>query len=540
MSSKLLRGTFILTIGTFLSKFLGLVYIFPFYALVGENGGALYNYGYVPYMIFLSVATAGIPLAVSKFVSKYNALGQYRVGRKLFESGVLLMIGTGIITFLVLYGIAPFLSGYIIPDDAEFHNTREDITLVIRTVSFALLVVPVMSLIRGYFQGHESMGPTAVSQVVEQIVRIIFILGSTFIVLKIAKGELVTAIGLATFAAFIGALGGLAVLIWYWFKRKPQLNKLLVQDESSVMISLKEMYKELLIYAAPFVFVGIANPLYQLIDQFTFNQTMASIGLAKIAESAFAMITMYSHKLVLIPVSLATSFGLTLIPAVTKSYIEGNKKVLTKQLNQTFQVVFFLTFPAVIGLSLLAYPAYASFYSMSELGGQILRWYAPVAILFAFFSVTAAILQGINQQKYTVISLIIGLVIKLALNVWFITMFQSIGAVLATAIGYFVSVAFNLWVIKKYTNFNFHFVIRRTLLMMIFTIVMSIVVLLTQYLLSFGITYESGKLQAMVIVVISAILGAATYVYLSYKTKLIQILLGNRFTFLQKKKAVNE
>lgn len=537
-TSKLLRGTFILTVGTFLSKFLGLIYVIPFFALVGTDGAALYKYGYIPYTIFLSIATAGVPLAVSKFVSKYNTLGQYKVGRTLFDSGILLMIGSGIVTFLIFYGLAPIFPDLIIPKDAEFFNSKEDITTVMRAVSFALLVVPVMSLIRGYFQGHESMGPTALSQVVEQIVRILFILGSAFIVLKIAEGEMVTAISLATFAAFIGALGGLAILIWYWFKRKKYLNELLASDRSDVKISLKNMYKELMLYAAPFVFVGIANPMYQLIDMFTFNKTMDSIGLGKIAEDAFTIITMFSHQLVLIPVTLATSFGLAIIPTITKSFTEGNTKLLTNQLNQTFQVVFFLTFPAVIGLSLLANPAYAAFYELNELGGEILGWYAPVAILFALFLITTAVLQGINQQRFTVISLMIGLTIKLILNVWFITMFQAVGAILAIAMGYTVSVAFNLWIIKKYTNYDYRFVIRRILLMIVFTIIMAIAVIITNKLLNQVISYEDGRLQAIIVIAVSAIIGAGVYFVLGLKSKLIHLLFGNRFTFLQKKKAV--
>ncbi|MDP4087426.1 MAG: oligosaccharide flippase family protein, partial [Bacillota bacterium] len=86
MSSKLLRGTFILTIGTILSKILGLFYVIPFYQIVGNKGTLLYNYSYTPYTIFISIATAGVPLAVSKFISKYNSLEEYAVGRKLFKS----------------------------------------------------------------------------------------------------------------------------------------------------------------------------------------------------------------------------------------------------------------------------------------------------------------------------------------------------------------------------------------------------------------------------------------------------------------------
>src|SRR5574342_860768 len=99
--SKLLRGTFILTAGTFLIKFLGMIYTFPFFALVGTQGSALYNYGYVPYTLFISIATAGVPLAVAKFVSKYNAIEEYETSRRLFHASQLLLICTGFLAFLV-------------------------------------------------------------------------------------------------------------------------------------------------------------------------------------------------------------------------------------------------------------------------------------------------------------------------------------------------------------------------------------------------------------------------------------------------------
>ena len=112
MSSKLLRGTFILTLGTIISKMLGLFYVIPFDAIVGQEGTTLYQYSYVPYTIFISIATAGIPLAISKFISKYNALEEYAVGRKLFKSGQLVMIISGIVAFLILYFNAPLLAEY--------------------------------------------------------------------------------------------------------------------------------------------------------------------------------------------------------------------------------------------------------------------------------------------------------------------------------------------------------------------------------------------------------------------------------------------
>jgi O-antigen/teichoic acid export membrane protein len=195
-------------------------------------------------------------------------------------------------------------------------------------VSFALIIIPFMSLIRGFFQGHQSMGPSAVSQVVEQIVRIVFLLAGAFIVLHVMNGDIVTAISIATFSAFVGGLGSLFVLFWYWYKRKPHLDELLLQDKGTIQVSLKDMYKEILVYSIPFVLVGIANPLFQWVDTLTFNRAMDSIGLASISEHELAKLSFYTHKLVIIPVSLATAFSLTLVPSITQAFIAKDQKAL--------------------------------------------------------------------------------------------------------------------------------------------------------------------------------------------------------------------
>ncbi|MFL6517223.1 MAG: oligosaccharide flippase family protein, partial [Bacillus sp. (in: firmicutes)] len=142
MQSKLLRGTFILTFGTILSKVIGLIYVIPFYQIVGKHGTQLYSFSYVPYTIFISIATAGVPLAVSKFIAKYNALEEYAVGRKLFKSGLVVMLLTGVVAFLVMYSAAPMLAELSHPGNGQLAN----VTMVIRAVSFALIVVPIMSL----------------------------------------------------------------------------------------------------------------------------------------------------------------------------------------------------------------------------------------------------------------------------------------------------------------------------------------------------------------------------------------------------------
>jgi O-antigen/teichoic acid export membrane protein len=524
MQSKLLRGTFILTVGTVLSKVLGLIYVIPFFQIVGLKGTTLYQYSYVPYTIFISIATAGVPLAVSKFISKYNALEEYAVGRKLFKSGVVIMLLTGFLAFIVMYLAAPTLAKMSISGKANL----QEVTTVMRAVSFALIVVPFMSLNRGYFQGHQSMGPSALSQVVEQIVRVLFMLVGAWMVLKVFKGSIVSAVSVATFAAFIGAIGGLLVLFWYWHKRKPYLDELLLQDKGTLDISLTQIYKEIFIYAFPFVLVGIANPLFQAIDQFTFEKAMVAIGkTTKLASEYFSILNFESQKIVIIPVSLATAFSLTLVPSITKAFISDDRNSMNRQLNQTFQVLLFLTLPASIGISILAEPVYTAFYAHDVIGTEALRVYSPVAILFSLYSVTAAILQGINEQRFTVLSLLVGLLVKLSLNIPLIKSMEISGAVLATALGYAAAIIINLIVIKMFARYQFRLVWRRSLLIVIFAGIMWIC---TEIVFKFLLVFLSpaSKIQSVLIVLICGIAGAAVYFYLGLKSGLAYRLFGDR------------
>ncbi|MED4282264.1 polysaccharide biosynthesis protein [Priestia megaterium] len=528
--SKLLRGTFVLTLGTYVSRILGMIYLFPFAILVGTVGGALFGYGYNQYAIYLSIATAGMPMAVSKFVSKYNALGDYYTSRRMYRAGMKLMLVTGILAFLLLYSLAPVMSRITL-GGSDLNNSLEDVVMVMRMVSVALIVVPMMSLMRGFFQGHQSMGPTAVSQVVEQLVRVVFLLASTYIVIKVVHGSLALAVGFATMGAFVGALAGLAVLIWYWKKRKPYLDKMVnEQTVTPTRISTVSIFKELLTYSLPYVFVSLAIPLYQYVDQFTFNRAMVAAGQKEIAESMNGIVQSYVPKLVMIPVSLATAFGLTLVPTITRSFVNKDYNVLQKQIDQTYQTIMFLVLPASVGLMALAGPAYTFFFGTdaSDAGGNVLLYYAPVALLFSFFTVNGAILQGINKQKYAVLSLLFGLIVKIVVNVPFILMFHEIGSVLATALGYIVSLVYMFALIQKHAKYNYSEFIKRSVLILIFVAIMGISVKIVAAVI--GLFTTPGRFSATVITIIGAAVGGLIYFVITYRSSLLEKVMGARVT----------
>ena len=155
--SPFIRGTIFLTMATMISKMLGFIYVIPFTAMVGTSGYVLYTYAYRPYTIMLSIATMGLPLAVSKMVSKYDQLNDYHTVKRVLKSGIVFMFIMGVISCFTLYMLAPHLAKLVIDGNDQTGNSVGAVTTNIRIVSFALILVPVMSLLRGFFQGFQSM-----------------------------------------------------------------------------------------------------------------------------------------------------------------------------------------------------------------------------------------------------------------------------------------------------------------------------------------------------------------------------------------------
>ncbi|TMN21217.1 putative polysaccharide biosynthesis protein [Lentibacillus cibarius] len=534
--SNIVKGTMLLTSATFLSKFLGMIYVIPFNALVGETGGTLFQFAYTPYNILISISTIGVPLAVSKFVSKYNALGDYETGMRMFKAGMMLMAATGFIAFLTLFFSAGFLGEQMITNEEAGSITAADVAMVIRMVSVALLIIPSMSIVRGFFQGHESMGPTAVSQVVEQIVRIGFILIAAFVIKVVLDGSTTIAVGFSTFAAFIGALASCVVLWVYWRRRKNHLYTQIHQQRYTYDLSMKSLFVELFRYAGPFVLVGVATPLYQLVDQFTFERAMTAIGKRDLFEIANAGINFYGHKLVIIPVTIATGLSLAIIPALTKTFTQNNRLLMNQQINQALQIVLVLVVPAVAGLSILSNVAYGSLYGMDNIHitGTLLGWYAPAGLLFALFTVTSSILQGINEQRFAIVSLAGGLLVKVLFNIQMIHMFGAKGVIFSTLLAVGTAVALNLWRIRTAIQFPFRQTFKRFLLIGIFTGIMCMAIWGVKAVSGTFLAYETSRASAILVLITGVGIGAGIYLWFSYRSTLLERVLGNRVKVLDR------
>lgn len=529
MSNRIIKGTLLLTLAGYISRFLGMIYVIPLNALVGAQGIALYAYAYIPYTLLISLSTVGIPPAISKMVAKYNTLGQYKTGLRVFRSSFYLMMVTGTIAFLILFFSAEMIAEIIIANKETHGNSVADVTKVIQMVSFALIIIPAMAAVRGFFQGNQTMTPTAVSQVIEQIVRIAFVLIAGYITIVIYKGSYVTAVSFATFAAFIGAVGSVLVLLKYWQSKKSAYYLAIENQKEHIHLSTKDLFLELLSYSVPFVLVGIATPLYQFVDLFTFNRAMEAIGLGSIAELSFAAINFNGNKLIVIPVMIATGMSLTLVPALTESFTKGNIRKSITEINLSIQIVLFLVIPAVFGLIALAPEAYGSLFSMADLSitSNLLAWYAPVALALALFTVSAAILQGINEQRFAVFSLTVGFLVKLTLNSFLIHTFGAKGSIFATGLAVTAAFLVNIWRIKVKLQFSFMQTYKRGLFIVIFSIIMYGAVAGIKWAFAFVLPFETSRLAATLMLGIGVGFGAIVYLVLTYKSTLLDAIFGD-------------
>ena len=247
--NSFLNGAFVATMGIVGSKVLGMLYVIPFYAIIGEKGGALYGYAYTIYNLFQSLSCAGIPNAISKLISEYQTLGYYKAKERAFSIGKRIAIIMGVFVFVMLFAFAPMVATAIL-GDLQGGNTLADVTLVIRVIASAILIVPLLSIYRGYLEGHKFISPTSISQVIEQLARVTLIILGSFLALHVFGLSLTSAVGIAVFGATFGALVAYFYLLEKIHKNKAQLEaKPLTVDEPYVRT--RTILKKIFWYALP-------------------------------------------------------------------------------------------------------------------------------------------------------------------------------------------------------------------------------------------------------------------------------------------------
>lgn len=537
--NNFVQGAFVATLGIVITKILGILYVIPFYSIIGEKGGALYGYAYSIYLVFMAISSAGIPLAISKLISEYQTLGYYDAKQRAFKIGKQISITLGIICFIILFIFAKPLAVAIL-GDLKGGNTIEDVTFVIRVISTAILVVPVLSVYRGYFEGHKFITPTAISQVFEQVMRVLVIVIGSFLTLKIFKLSLTTAVGVAVFGATVGSLASYFYLIEKRYKNKQKFEEkeLKVKEPK---ITNKTILKKIAIYAFPLIMIDIFKSLYSMVDTVTVVKALGPIYGTKTAESIMSILSTWGAKFNMIIISIATGMIVSLTPNLTASSVVGNTKDVHRKINQSFQMLLFMIVPMTVGLSFLAKPVYTIFYGASKFGPSVLTFYVFVALITALFTTAITITQVLKYYKVVFLSLFSGLVLKSLINVSLIKELYHLGlpayygSILASIIGYTLSLIICLVALHKLCGVNYEETIKQFINTLCGTVLMVIGLLLLKLIVPIAST---NRFINIPIVIIYTLVGMIIYFFYMYKTHSIDKIFGEKL--LQKFKRKNK
>lgn len=508
-------------------KIIGLLYVVPFYAMISTTGGALYSYAYSIYALFLSLSTSGIPVAMSKLISEYNTLGYNHTKKRIYKIGLSIIVSLGVVAFILMMLFAEPLA-YMLIGNMMGGNTIEDIALVIRIISTALLIVPLLSVTKGYFQGEKKFKEASLANVIEQIVRVIFLLVGCYLILKVFKGEERIAIGISVFSATVGAIA--AYFFLFIKKRNLKDNEKIKNEEKE--FTTKYLVKQVITCAIPFILIDLLKSAYGMVDALTVIRGLTYLGYdAKTAELALSTLATWGAKLAMIVISISVGLTISLIPNIASDNINGDKEKVNHKINLSILALLFITLPMTVGISFLAKPIWILFYSYNEISIEIFRLFIYTAGSFAIYSVIINIAQTLNHTKKVLLTLLISFLLNFAGNIPFMILFHKIGisaylgAIACTLVTELGPALYLLLYLKKAHKLHFKDLTYK--LFKTFISLASMMVVL--FLLSLVYRTSSlGKLDNLVLVLVYAIVGALVYFIVSYKTGLLKDILGDK------------
>lgn len=214
------------------------------------------------------------------------------------------------------------------------------------------------------------MAPSAISQFVEQVFRVIYMLGATYFIMRVAHGDWVNAVTQSTFAAFVGAAASFLLLGWYYFRKRPELNALAAQSENKLVIPVWQLFRDIIIQAIPFIVIDTATTVFNLLDQATFQPMMRLVyhlGTKQI-DTLYAYFAFNANKLVMIIVSLASAIAVTVVPILSESLASHNMRNIRKQLEDSIILFLFIMIPGALGMAAVHNHLTRSFIVMIKLG----------------------------------------------------------------------------------------------------------------------------------------------------------------------------
>lgn len=429
-----LGGAFVLTLAGLIAKALGALYRIPFTRLVGSEGIGLYQMAYPVYTTLLALSTTGIPVAVSILVAERGACGDRAGARRVFCLSLALLFFLGLSLSLLLFCAAPLIAGDVLGDPRASYP--------LAAIAPAVFIFSLVSAFRGYFQGWRLMWPTALSEVVDQVVRVGTVLWAA--VSLAGRGVEFAAAG-AAFGAVTGGLASLLVLLLLFCRLEgfPALRRR--RGRALCWSGLAPLAGRLLACSLPVSAGSMVLPLVQAIDAVVIPRRLQDAGCSvHQATALFGQLSGMAGTLVFIPAVLTVSLSSSLVPHVASAVARGDRGEASRRIATALRLTTAVCVPAAAGLISLAAPINELLFGDSG-AGEVTAWLAPAALFSGLQQATSGALQGLGNTWLPVLNLALGCAVKTLCN-YYLTVVPGLGvkgAALGSVLGFAVSFALN-------------------------------------------------------------------------------------------------
>lgn len=452
--NKFLKGAAILGIAGILVKVMGVFFRLPLTNWIGAEGISYYSSVYPIYVFFLTLSTAGIPVAISKMVSERVVVKNYGGAHKVFHTSLWLMAAFGFASFMMVH----FGAGFI--EETVLKNPGTSLSL--QAIAPSLFFVPIMSAYRGYFQGRQNMNPTALSQFFEQLFRVV--VGLSLAYYLIPTGLEATNAG-ATFGCTAGAVAGLVVVIGIYLLNLPAITSKIHRNKSNERLeSTATIIKRLLVIAVPITIGASILPLMETIDSAVVMRRLQASGWSLVESKVlWGRLGGYCNSLIGLPQAFTQAVVMSLVPAIAAGFSLGNLNDVKETSKLGMRTAMLISFPCAVGMFSLAEPILHLLYpsQLAEATASVptLRIMCIGIIFMSALQTLTGALQGVDRQTIPVRNLAIGSLVKLVLTYVLVGLrpINVNGGPIGTIVAYVIATALNAAYLKKDINIKFDY-----------------------------------------------------------------------------------
>ncbi len=451
-TKSLLGGMTVLGLTGIICKLIGVLYSIPLTWIIGADGLGIFQSVFPTYNLLLTVSSAGLPVAVSRMVSHCMAKDDPRNAKRVFRAALWLLTALGLICTLLMLVCNPLLVARV---------SEPQSSLGFYVIAPCVVIVCVLSAFRGFMQGQQNMIPTATSQLIEQVGKVLISLPLAYLGSQrsLAEGAAGALLGIT----IVEALALLYMVILYMRRRGsfdaiPQLSN----DEP---IATKVLSKRLLHISVPITISACIVPLAQFVDSAMMVNRMVASGLTQ--EAARPLYGLFSGlviRLINVPTALALAVAMSLVPAISAAKAVNDEKAVAHQANLGIRFAFLIGFPCSIGMSLLSKQIMSFFYASTlgeehlRIASELLSMSSLTVVLFTVVQATSSILQGLHKQRIPMYTLVAGVGCKILLNYILVGTpgINIYGGPIASIVCYSVSMIPNLICVCKYGHVKFN------------------------------------------------------------------------------------